>query len=90
MLARFDKTGSVRGTVAFEKFLKWEGDGGGEREGDLTIPLDDGSDGGSFGARQAIIMGYPESALNADGPKGLGTLEMDAAYRCPPEKGGRY
>jgi len=83
MIQRYDKTGSVRGTSAFEKFLKWEGDGGGEREGDLTIPLDDEDQGGPFGARQAIILGHPESAMNAEGPRGLGTLEreLDNRYR---------
>ncbi|RMZ72662.1 heme binding [Pyrenophora seminiperda CCB06] len=83
MIQRYDKTGSIRGTSAFEKFLKWEGEGGGEREGDLTIPLDDGDQGGPFGARQAIILGHPESAMNAEGPRGLGTLErgLDDHYR---------
>ena len=77
MIRTYDKTGSIRGTIAFEKFLKWEGEGGGEREGDLTVPLDDGDDGGVFGARQAIILGHPESSLNAEGPRGLGTLERE-------------
>ena len=79
MIARYDKTGSVRGTVAFEEFLKWGGKGGGEREGDLTIPVDDGVDGDRevFGARQAIILGHPESAMNATRPRGLGTLRRD-------------
>ncbi|KAF1838038.1 hypothetical protein BDW02DRAFT_565301 [Decorospora gaudefroyi] len=83
MIQRYDKTGSIRGTGAFEKFLKWEGEGGGEREGDLTVPLDDRNEGGSFGARQAIILGHPESAMNAKGPRGLGTMERngDGGYR---------
>jgi hypothetical protein len=83
MIQTYDKTGSIRGTTAFEKFLKWEGEGGGEREGDLTVPLNDDDDAGFFGARQAIILGHPESALNAEGPKGLGTLERErgAGYR---------
>ena len=68
MLTRYDKTGSIRGTTAFEKFLKWEGEGA---EGDLTLPAEDGAD---FGARQAIIMGVSESAMNQEGPKGLGTM----------------
>ncbi|KAI4623895.1 uncharacterized protein J4E88_009578 [Alternaria novae-zelandiae] len=80
MIQRYDKTGSIRGTAAFEKFLKWEGEGGGEREGDLTVPVDDDNDGGSFGARQAIIMGHPESVMNAEGPRGLGTLEREGGY----------
>jgi hypothetical protein len=84
MIQRYDKTGSVRGTSAFEKFLKWEGEGGGEDEGDLTVPLDGGNEGGPFGARQAIIMGHPESAMNAGGPRGLGTLEREG------EGGYRY
>ncbi|KAF1937595.1 hypothetical protein EJ02DRAFT_458599 [Clathrospora elynae] len=83
MIERYDKTGSIRGTGAFEKFLKWEGEGGGEREGDLTVPLDDGEERGAFtGARQAIILGHPESNMNAEGPRGLGTLER--------EEGGKY
>jgi hypothetical protein len=77
MVSRYDKTGSIRGTGAYEKFLKWEGEGGGESEGDLTVPVDDGDGGGAFGARQAIIMGLPESAMNAEGPRGLGTLERE-------------
>lgn len=77
MLSRYDKTGNIRGTTAFEKFLKWEGEGAGDGEGDLTVPVDDGDTGAAFGARQAIIMGVPESAMNANGPKGLGTLERD-------------
>ena len=77
MIRTYDKTGSIRGTIAFEKFLKWEGEGGGEREGDLTVPLNDDDDGGVFGARQAIILGHPESSLNAEGPRGLGTLERE-------------
>ncbi|EUC33770.1 hypothetical protein COCVIDRAFT_83925 [Bipolaris victoriae FI3] len=83
MIQFYDKKGSVRGTAAFEKFLKWEGEGGGEREGDLTVPLDDGDDGAVYGARQAIILGHPESAMNAEGPRGLGTLEreMESRYR---------
>lgn len=62
------------------KVLKREGEGGGEREGDLTVPLDDG-DEGMFGARQAIILGHPESAMNAQGPRGLGTLEREIENR---------
>jgi hypothetical protein len=62
MLQRYDKTGSIRGTAAFEKFLVREGDGGGEREGDLTVPVDE-EDG--------------EGLVNADGPRGLGTLERE-------------
>lgn len=59
MLARYDKTGSIRGTAAFEAFLKWRGEGGGEEEGDLTVPLDDSVDGVALGAREAIILGHP-------------------------------
>ncbi|KAK1914604.1 hypothetical protein P3342_010593 [Pyrenophora teres f. teres] len=62
---------------------RYDKTGGGEREGDLTIPLDDEDQGGPFGARQAIILGHPESAMNAKGPRGLGTLEreLDDRYR---------
>lgn len=81
MIKFYDKNGSIRGTAAFEKFLKWEGEGGGEREGDLTVPVDDGDGGGAFGARQAIILGHPESAMNAEGPRGLGTLEREIEGR---------
>lgn len=76
MLQRYDKTGSIRGTVAFERFLRTEREGGGESQGDLTVPLDEGGGGGAvYGARQAVILGHPESAMNAEGPRGLGTLE---------------
>ena len=44
------------------------------------MPVDDDNDGGSFGARQAIIMGHPESVMNAEGPRGLGTLEREGGY----------
>jgi hypothetical protein len=77
MLARYDKTGNIRGTIAFEKFLKWEGEGAGDGEGDLTVPVEDDEPGAIYGARQAIIMGVPESAMNASGPKGLGTMERE-------------
>lgn len=81
MLARYDKTGSVMGTSAFERFLRKEGEGGGEREGDVTIPLEDDANGAIYGARQAIIMGFPESDLNSEGPRGLGTLtDKEYAY----------
>ncbi|EOA86786.1 hypothetical protein ACJQWK_08218 [Exserohilum turcicum] len=72
MIHFYDKKGSVRGTAAFDKFLRCEGEGGGEREGDLTVPLDDEDGCGAFGARQAIILGHPESAMNAEGPRGRG------------------
>lgn len=89
MLARYDKTGSVMGTSAFERFLRREGEGGGDREGDFTVPLDDGEDGAIFGARQAIIMGFPESDLNGEGPKGLGTMankEYGNGYFADPNR----
>lgn len=59
MIERYDKTGSIRGTAAFEAFLRWQGEGGGEREGDLTVPLDGSVDGAEWGAREAIILGHP-------------------------------
>lgn len=79
MVARYDKTGSIKGTGAFEKFLKCEGDGGGEGEEDVTIPLDDTVGGVALGARQAIIMGHPESAIN--GNMGLEALEREMNER---------
>ena len=60
MIERYDKTGSIRGTAAFEAFMRWQGEGGGEREGDLTVPLDDSLDGVALGEREAIILGHPE------------------------------
>jgi hypothetical protein len=75
MLVRYDKTGSIRGTGAFEKFLKAEGDAGGERDDDFTVPLDDQVNGVQLGARQAIILGHPESAMGGDG--GLIALEKE-------------
>ncbi|KAH7395302.1 hypothetical protein DE146DRAFT_659740 [Phaeosphaeria sp. MPI-PUGE-AT-0046c] len=79
MLARYDKTGSVKGTSAFDKFLKSEGDAGGEGEEDVTVPLDDCAGGVALGARQAIIMGHPESAIN--GSMGLEALEREMNER---------
>lgn len=87
MLARYNKTGSIRGTAAFERYLKNEGEGGGDIEVDYTIPVEE-EKGGAFGARQAIIMGVPESAMNAQGPKGLGTLGNEYDYF--PEQKARY
>jgi hypothetical protein len=78
MLVRYDKTGSIRGTAAFEKFLQSEGDGAGVRDDDLTVPLDDSVDGVKLGARQAIVMGYPESAM---GDGGLEALEREMKER---------
>ncbi|EAT83949.2 hypothetical protein HBH56_157770 [Parastagonospora nodorum] len=76
MIIRYDKTGSIRGTVAFDKFLKPEGDGLGEQEDDVTIPLDDRDDHGHvLGARQAIVMGHPAGMLDGDG--GLLALEKE-------------
>jgi hypothetical protein len=69
MLVRYDKTGSIRGTGAFEKFLKGEED---SAEDDLTVPLDD-----CVGARQAIIMGHSENGLMIDGAGGLEALERE-------------
>lgn len=59
MIERYDKTGSIRGTSAFEVFLKYQGEGGGSQDGDLTVPLDDSVDGVVLGAREAIILGHP-------------------------------
>jgi hypothetical protein len=79
MLERYDKTGSIRGTGAFEKFLKGEGDARGERDDDLTVPLDDEVNGVPLGARQAIILGHPESVMGGDG--GLIALEKEMNER---------
>jgi hypothetical protein len=81
MIVRYDKTGSVRGTGAFEKFLKREGDAGGERDDDMTVPLDEFAPGYSLGARprQAIIMGHPAGGL--DGSGGLLALEKEMNAR---------
>jgi hypothetical protein len=70
LVQRFDKTGSIKGTAAFEAFLKGRGEGGGEDAGDLTVPVDE-DEGGVFGARQAIILGHPEVMFGM--PRGLGT-----------------
>jgi hypothetical protein len=59
MIERYDKTGSIKGTAAFDAFLKWQDDGAGEGEGDLTVPLDDSVNGHMLGAREAIILGHP-------------------------------
>jgi hypothetical protein len=57
MPIHYNKTGRIRGACAFEKFLKREGEGGGDRDNDMTVPLDDCIDGVALVARQAIIMG---------------------------------
>ena len=59
MVERYDKTGSIRGTSAFETFLRYQNEGGGSQDGDLTVPLDDSVDGVVLGAREAIILGHP-------------------------------
>ncbi|KAF2828995.1 hypothetical protein CC86DRAFT_368139 [Ophiobolus disseminans] len=79
MLGRYDKTGSIRGTGAFEKFLKDEGDAGGERDDDFTVPLDDCVDGVRLGARQAILLGHAEDGVSMDG--GLEALERELNER---------
>lgn len=60
MLERYDKTGSIRGTGAFEAFLRWQDGSDATQEGDLTVPLGDSVDGVCLGAQEAIILGYPE------------------------------
>jgi hypothetical protein len=66
MVERYDKTGSIRGTSAFEAFLRWhDGNGGSGQEGDLTVPLDDSVDGVFLGAQEAIILGHPEGPLGS-------------------------
>jgi hypothetical protein len=40
--------------------------------GDLTVQLDDGDQGGAFGAKQTIILGHPESDMSAEGLRGFG------------------
>lgn len=79
MVACYDKHGSIKGTGAFEKFLKGEGDAAGEGEEDVTVPLDDAVGGVPLGARQAIVMGFPESAIN--GNMGLEALEREMNER---------
>lgn len=74
MIARYDKTGSVKGNRAFDKFLLNEGDGTGTKDDDVTIPLDDDIAGMPLGARQAIVMGYSENAM---GEGGLEALERE-------------
>lgn len=71
MLKLYKSTGSIRGTAAFEKFLKAEGDGAGMRDDDFTIPLNDSVNGVALGARQAIVMGLPESACVEGGLEAL-------------------
>jgi hypothetical protein len=76
MLGRYDRTGCIKGTGAFEKFLKCVPDG---VEDDLTVPLDDSVDGVQLGARQAIVMGYPEDALG--GKRGLEAIQKELNER---------
>lgn len=63
MVERYDKTGSIRGTSAFEAFLRWQSEGG--QEGDLTVPLNDSVDGVVLGAQEAIILGHREGPLGS-------------------------
>ncbi|KAF1923859.1 uncharacterized protein M421DRAFT_104156 [Didymella exigua CBS 183.55] len=65
MVERYDKTGSIRGTSAFETFLRWQDGHGGSQEGDLTVPLGDSIDGVGLGAQEAIILGHPEGLLGS-------------------------
>ena len=74
LVQRFDKTGSIKGTAAFEAFLKGRGEGGGDAVGDLTVPVDDDEGIGGMGvgvARQAIILGHPEERIVGQ-QRGLG------------------
>ncbi|KAL5117860.1 hypothetical protein ACEQ8H_004178 [Pleosporales sp. CAS-2024a] len=101
MLARYDKTGSIRGTAAFEKFLKPQGGGGGHallqatassqpQQDDLTIPLDNCDDRGvALGARQAIVMGHPVHGM-WHGAGGLEALEKELNERKLLEQGAKY
>lgn len=79
MLSCYDRNGSIKGTHAFERFLKVDGDRAELVEDDLTIPLDDQVGGIALGARQAIILGHPETAM--DSMIGLEALEREMNAR---------
>lgn len=96
MLARYEKTGSIKGTLAFDEFLNFKAEaaaaaslrGGGSirlaeksKEGDVTVPLRDSVMGVDIGARQAIILGYPEEDVQGSLRGGLGGLERDIEER---------
>ncbi|KAL5412276.1 hypothetical protein PMIN04_009925 [Paraphaeosphaeria minitans] len=57
MLERYDKTGSIRGTTAFEQFLRFADDRKYTTYGDVTIPVRD-SVAGEHGAMRAIVLGH--------------------------------
>lgn len=66
MVERYDKTGSIKGTSAFETFLRWQdGNGGSGQDGDMTVPLNDHIDGVVLGAQEAIILGHAEGPLES-------------------------
>jgi hypothetical protein len=68
MIERYDKTGNIIGTDAFRNFLMGGMVAAGERDDDVTLPLENGG-------TQAIIMGYPESAMGEEG--GLAAIERE-------------
>ncbi|KAJ4304881.1 hypothetical protein N0V90_000409 [Kalmusia sp. IMI 367209] len=62
MLERYDKTGSIRGTAAFEQFLRFGDDRNYAQDGDVTVPLRN-SVAGEHGAMQAIVLGHANDAV---------------------------
>ena len=58
MLERYEKTGSIRGTTAFEQFLRFGDEGLEPQHGDVTIPIQDCAGGEILYARQAIVLGH--------------------------------
>ncbi|KAF2437237.1 hypothetical protein P171DRAFT_459306 [Karstenula rhodostoma CBS 690.94] len=63
MLERYDKSGSIRGTTAFEQFLRFGDDRNYTADGDVTIPVRD-SVAGEHGAMQAIVLGHASESPN--------------------------
>ncbi|KAF2129201.1 hypothetical protein P153DRAFT_375740 [Dothidotthia symphoricarpi CBS 119687] len=96
MVERYEKTGSIRGTSAFEEFLNVRKevsgvvplrggasfeDAPGRVEGDLTVPLRDSVMGIDIGARQAIVLGYPEEEFERGFSGGLEGFERSVGER---------
>ncbi|KAF1979248.1 hypothetical protein BU23DRAFT_549264 [Bimuria novae-zelandiae CBS 107.79] len=77
MLERYDKTGSIRGTTAFEQFLRFGDDRNYTAAGDVTIPLRD-SITGEHGAMQAIVLGHASDSPALPQRSGTWGREADA------------
>ena len=76
--SRYDKTGSIRGTAAFETFLRFSDDRNYTADGDVTVPVRDSIAGGHTGAMQAIVLGHASESSPAPQRRGTWGREADA------------